>query len=294
MSSELKYFYVFNLPPSKKILWVIPLKKACITFTFIPVAIISTLFLIELFKSNNTNLYIIFKHSVYSIMNFVAFTQCLKSQRNFDVKLASSGNFFMLWSFCLHFIIFIFNLLSHATFSSISLIYLFSYFSNKINSELPKERINDQEIPQETYVYFFTIPNMIYTLFELFITWICYSYTKNLEMGKDALVDGLSFDRYAVNFESENNSEDDQGQGRGIGAYPGNFLVSGPSMGRSEKKINSENNNENTLNCRVFNPEDDSGVHKDKEQKKFIPNKFIDSDSSDGEHYKKENQGLID
>ena len=40
------------------------------------------------------------------------------------------------------------------------------------------------------------------------VTWICYSYTKNLSDGNDALVDGQNFDRYIENLGSDSQSKD--------------------------------------------------------------------------------------
>ena len=39
-------------------------------------------------------------------------------------------------------------------------------------------------------------------------TWICYSYTKNLSDGNDAVVDGQNFDRYIENLGSDSQSKD--------------------------------------------------------------------------------------
>ena len=112
----------------------------------------------------------------------------VKSLYQFDYKKAYIGNLSIIWAFIFHIILFIINFLFKLNFSSINLKFLnFKTLTNFIQ---------------------FTLPNFIYLLFELLVTWICYSYTKNLSDGNDALVDGQNFDRYIENLGSDSQSKD--------------------------------------------------------------------------------------
>jgi hypothetical protein len=131
---------------------------------------------------------IIFKHLSFSILNFISFVFMVKSLYQFDYKKAYIGNLSIVWAFIFHIILFIINFLFQLNFSSINLKFLnYKKLSNFIE---------------------FTLPNFIYLIFELLVTWICYSYTKNLSDGNDALVDGQNFDRYIENLGSDSQSKD--------------------------------------------------------------------------------------
>jgi hypothetical protein len=131
---------------------------------------------------------IIFKHLSFSILNFISFVFMVKSLYQFDYKKAYIGNISIVWAFIFHIILFIINFLFQLNFSSINLKFLnYKKLSNFIE---------------------FTLPNFIYLIFELLVTWICYSYTKNLSDGNDALVDGQNFDRYIENLGSDSQSKD--------------------------------------------------------------------------------------
>jgi hypothetical protein len=131
---------------------------------------------------------IIFKHLIFSILNFISFVYMVKSLYQFEYKKAYLGNLSIIWAFIFHIILFIINFLFQLNFSSINLKYLnYKKLSNFIE---------------------FTLPNFIYLIFELLVTWICYSYTKNLSDGNDALVDGQNFDRYIENLGSDSQSKD--------------------------------------------------------------------------------------
>ena len=122
------------------------------------------------------------------ILNFISFVFMVKSLYQFDYKKAYIGNLSIIWAFIFHIILFIINFLFKLNFSSINLKFLnFKTLTNFIQ---------------------FTLPNFIYLLFELLVTWICYSYTKNLSDGNDALVDGQNFDRYIENLGSDSQSKD--------------------------------------------------------------------------------------
>ena len=99
-----------------------------------------------------------------------------KLMENFDYKKAYVGNLSIVWAFILHIILFIIN-------------FVFSFNLSSINFDL----LNFKNL---SYFFQFTFPNLIYLIYELEVTWICYSYTKNLSDGNDALVDGQKFDRY--------------------------------------------------------------------------------------------------
>ena len=114
----------------------------------------------------------------------------VKSLYQFNYKKSYFGNMAIIWAFFLHILLLIINIIIGTKFSSINL--EFRYIKNK------------QPLPDK--LYYFIIPNILYLLFELYVTWICYSYSKHLSEGNDALVDGQNFDRYTENLNSESQS----------------------------------------------------------------------------------------
>ena len=112
----------------------------------------------------------------------------VKSLYQFEYKKAYLGNLSIIWAFIFHIILFIINILFSLNYSSINL----EYFNYKNSSKFTK----------------FILPNFIYLLYELQVTWICYSYTKHLSDGNDALVDGQKFDRYIEDLGSDSQSKD--------------------------------------------------------------------------------------
>ena len=186
--SQLKYFFIFPLNPSRRILTYFSLKNACIFSTFFSCFIFGFFFTMNLINKNENIIYIIFKHFTFSILNFISFVFMVKSLYQFDYKKAYIGNLSIVWTFIYHLIIFNINIILKLNFSSINL-NLLNYNNN-------------------SYFYKFTFPNFIYLLYEFFVTWICYSYTKNLSDGNDALVDGQNFDRYFEDLGSDSQSKD--------------------------------------------------------------------------------------
>ena len=187
--SQLKYFFIFPLTPSRNICGYFSLKNGTVSLTFIPICIFSFFFILDLFKSTGNVLMIIFVHSVFSFGNFFSFVYIVKSAHQFEYKKAYIGNIAIVLSFGLHLILFLFNTLFSMNFSSIEL-----------------SMINTSHLGMSTRFLSFTLPNFIYLVFELTVTWVSYSYTRNLSEGKDALVDGQNFDRYIEDFGSDNGS----------------------------------------------------------------------------------------
>ena len=186
--AQLKYFFIFQLNPSRRIFKYFSLKKACIFSTFFSCFLFSFFFIVNIMNVKENIILIIFKHLIFSILNFISFVYMVKSLYQFDYKKAYIGNLSIIWAFIFHIILFIINILFSLNYSSINL----EYFNYKNSSKFTK----------------FILPNFIYLLFELLVTWICYSYTKNLSDGNDALVDGQNFDRYIENLGSDSQSKD--------------------------------------------------------------------------------------
>ncbi len=186
--SQLKYFFIFSISPSRRILNYFSLKNSCIFTTFSTCFIFGFFFIMNFINIKENIILIIFKHLSFSILNFISFVFMVKSLYQFDYKKAYIGNLSIVWAFIFHIILFIINFLFQLNFSSINLKFLnYKKLSNFIE---------------------FTLPNFIYLIFELLVTWICYSYTKNLSDGNDALVDGQNFDRYIENLGSDSQSKD--------------------------------------------------------------------------------------
>ena len=186
--SQLKYFFIFPLEPSRRSFKYFSLKKSCIFSTFFSCFLFCFFFIINLINKNENIILIILKHSIFSLLNFTSFVFMVKSLYQFDYKKAYIGNLSIVWAFILHIILFIIN-------------FVFSFNLSSINFDL----LNFKNL---SYFFQFTFPNLIYLIYELEVTWICYSYTKNLSDGNDALVDGQNFDRYIENLGSDSQSKD--------------------------------------------------------------------------------------
>ena len=186
--SQLKYFFIFTIAPSRRIFNYFSLKNSCIFTTFSTCFIFGYFFLMNFINIKENIILIIFKHLSFSILNFISFVYMVKSLYQFDYKKAYIGNLSIVWAFILHIILFIIN-------------FVFSFNLSSINFDL----LNFKNL---SYFFQFTFPNLIYLIYELEVTWICYSYTKNLSDGNDALVDGQNFDRYIENLGSDSQSKD--------------------------------------------------------------------------------------
>ena len=186
--AQLKYFFIFQLEPSRRIFKFFSLKNSCIFSTFFSCFLFSFFFIVNIMNKKENLILITFKHLIFSILNFISFVYMVKSLYQFDYKKAYLGNLSIIWAFIFHIILFLINIIFSLNFSSIN----FDYFNNKNLSNFTK----------------FIFPNFIYILYELEVTWICYSYTKHLSDGNDALVDGQKFDRYIEDLGSDSQSKD--------------------------------------------------------------------------------------
>lgn len=190
--SHLKFLFLFTLPPSRKTCFYFSLKTGCITSTFIAICILTVAFIMDLITSTNNIYFTLIKHFVFSIVNFVSFVYMVKSKYAFDYTKAYIGYLCFLVAFGFHIVIFMINILFGITFSPISLFYVKSI----------------KVITLYKNLFLFVMPNLLYIFFEFYTSWICYSYTKNLSDGNDALVDGQNFDRYFEDLGSDNVSRE--------------------------------------------------------------------------------------
>lgn len=187
--SELKYFFIWDLKPINSFCKCTSLKRGCIFSNFLFVFTETILFLIDLFKSTDGIIIIIIRHFIFSVLNFISFVKYVKSLFQFDYKQAYFGYLSFTLCILLHFALFIINIVFNLHISSL----YFPYF--------------DFTIPNYPSNFFsYSIPNLLFLFLEIAASFICFSYTKHLSMGRDALVDGQSFDKYFVDLGSDNSS----------------------------------------------------------------------------------------
>ena len=204
--SQLKFLFLFDVSPSRNFLKLMSLKNAVCFFTFLCCFIIFLNSFLEFIYSDNTFIYIIFKFLIFSSLNFVSFIYMTKSLYQFDYKKSYIGNLAFTYVLISHIIILIINIIFQSQFSCIN--FIFFYSNNNENN-----KNNENKISLMFYILKFIIPNLFFLLFEILTSWICFSYTKNLSEGNDALVDGQNFDHYIENLGSESVSQNNSFQG---------------------------------------------------------------------------------
>ena len=180
--SNLKLLFLIRINPTNKALGTLSLKKASIILTFI-LCIISVFQLIFDYKYTKYSCIVcpIFNICLCGSLNIVSFIFFLKSYKN-NVENAYKGNLAISWSFITHCCIFLIDIIFGLSFSSVDLCFIFD--SDKLR------------------LISFIFPNIIFLLYELYVVWICYSFTKHLLEGNDALVNGENYLSY--NKENEN------------------------------------------------------------------------------------------
>ena len=180
--SNLKLLFLIRINPTNKALGTLSLKKASIILTFI-LCIISVFQLIFDYKYTKYSCIVcpIFNICLCGSLNIVSFIFFLKSYKN-NVENAYKGNLAISWSFITHCCIFLIDIIFGLSFSSVDLFFIFD--SDKLR------------------LISFIFPNIIFLLYELYVVWICYSFTKHLLEGNDALVNGENYLSY--NKENEN------------------------------------------------------------------------------------------
>ena len=180
--SNLKLLFLIRINPTNKALGTLSLKKASIILTFI-LCIISVFQLIFDYKYTKYSCIVcpIFNICLCGSLNIVSFIFFLKSYKN-NVENAYKGNLAISWSFITHCCIFLIDIIFGLSFSSVDLFFIFD--SDKLR------------------LISFIFPNIIFLLYELYVVWICYSFTKHLLEGNEALVDGENYLSY--NKENEN------------------------------------------------------------------------------------------
>ena len=180
--SNLKLLFLIRINPTNKALGTLSLKKASIILTFI-LCIISVFQLIFDYKYSKYSCIVcpIFNICLCGSLNIVSFIFFLKSYKN-NVENAYKGNLAISWSFITHCCIFLIDIIFGLSFSSVDLFFIFDNDKLRLIS--------------------FIFPNIIFLLYELYVVWICYSFTKHLLEGNDALVNGENYLSY--NKENDN------------------------------------------------------------------------------------------
>jgi hypothetical protein len=185
--SSLKFLLIFDIiPKSRNCFKIFSWKLANQTFSIIIIFILLLGFIIDI-KYSSEYLRNTFKYIIFCGINFISSFFLFKSSTRLVYRDAYLGYHILFWCFFLHTIIFIINV-----------IFKFNFFPFL-------ECIDIVFTGSNTYLISISI-QLVYLLFEFFYLWVTYSYTKNLGLGKDALVDGQTFDRYIENLASSESS----------------------------------------------------------------------------------------
>ena len=149
------------------------LRKAVQILTCLTIAIISIYFIYELF-TNQYDWFVLGRSLFFCAINVIAGIALLYSAKSFEFRYSYWGYVALCYGFILH---------------------LFVIFAN---SCLLAFGIKFYHFYDEFDFGFF----MILTVWEFYYIWIVYNYTRELEKGNDALVDGQNYNTYVVNFAS--------------------------------------------------------------------------------------------
>ena len=185
--SNLKFLYLIRLSPSNKAFKVLSLKKASILLTFL-CCLISFFQIIFDYKYTKYSCIVcpFFNLCLCGSLNIVSFIYFLKSYNKNNCQNAYKGNLAITWSFIIHSILLIINILFGLSFSPIDLFFIFD---------------NNKKLRFLSFIF----PNIFFLTYELYVTWICYSYTKHILEGHDALINGENY-LYYNNKENDNSN----------------------------------------------------------------------------------------
>ena len=187
--SNLRFFFITELYPARKGLFCLSLKTANQLFSILTVFLLVIAFVFE-YTYTEQKLLIIFKNLAYSFLIVISCSFILKSTKNLTYFDAYVGYLILCWNSVYHISCLFVNLIFGLKFFALNLDNLFGVNNISYNKELLT----------------FWLPQIIFILYEFYFIWICYSYTKNLCEGNDALVDGQNFDKYFENFASSNST----------------------------------------------------------------------------------------
>jgi hypothetical protein len=181
--SNLKFLFLADLNPSRKSFFCLSLKLGIQTFSLLTFFLLIFGFVMEYLYTEKKFL-IIIKHLTYSLPLIISCFFLFKSTKELKYFDAYVGYLILCWNFVYHLLCVIFNFSFGFQFSALKL------YGNFIQNQL-------------AILWF---PQIFLIVYEIYFVWVCYSYTKNLSEGNDALVDGQNFDKYYENFASVNST----------------------------------------------------------------------------------------
>ena len=167
--SNLKFLFILKIIPKDNVLKIISLKKGSILLTFL-CTLVSFFQLILDYKYTKYSCIVcpFFNLCLCGTLNIVSFIYFFKGYKINDKYSAYLGNLAINWSFIAHTLIFIIDIIFNLSFSPIDLFFIFGKKSYRFLS--------------------FIFPNIIFLLFELYVAFICYSYTKHLLDNHDDII----------------------------------------------------------------------------------------------------------
>jgi hypothetical protein len=185
---SVKFLFLLDLKPSRNSFFCLSLKTGNQVFSLLIIFMLITAFIID-YKSHSDQLFtIIFEHLAFSLPIIIASFYIYKSTKNLTYFDSYIAHLLLSWNLLYHFICAVANFVFDFKYSAV---FIDNWLGNKTDSEFVT----------------FWIPQILLLVFEFYFLWICYSYTKNLCEGNDALVDGQNFDKYYENFASNPSSQ---------------------------------------------------------------------------------------
>jgi hypothetical protein len=175
--SNILFLLLFSPTKEIKTTLFMSLRKAVQILSCITISIITIYFLYELL-TNQYDWFVLGRSIFLCLISIISGISLLHSARTYQFKYSFWGYVALCYGFLLH---------------------LFVIFAN---SCLLAFGIKFYHFYDEVDFLFF----VFLTFWEFYYIWIVYNYTKQLEKGNDALVDGQNFDTYVVNFASSADS----------------------------------------------------------------------------------------
>jgi len=177
--SSLKFLFLVDKKTERRSFFCVSLKLGIQIFCLVTLLLLLYGFIME-YLNTQIKLWMILKHLMYSTPLIVSCFFLTKSTRDLNYFDAYVGYLILCWNLIYHFLCISFNYLLGFEFSVLKL------YGGLIEN-------------QWLIIWF---PQIFLIFYEFYFVWECYSYTKNLSEGNDALVDGQNFDKYYENFAS--------------------------------------------------------------------------------------------
>jgi hypothetical protein len=177
--SSLKFLFLVDKNTGRRSFFCLSLKLGIQTFCLLTLFLLVYGFIME-YLNTQIKVWMIIKHLLYSTPLIISCFFLSKSTKDLNYFDAYVGYLILCWNLVYHVLCIFINYLFGLEFSGLKL------YGGLIQN-------------QWMIILF---PQIFLIVYEFYFIWVCYSYTKNLSEGNDALVDGQNFDKYYENFAS--------------------------------------------------------------------------------------------